>query len=461
MLDELKENCGVFGIFGHKDAARFAYLGLYALQHRGQESAGIAIADGSKIECYKGMGLVSEVFNEEKLAKMKGHLAVGHIRYSTTGSSEIKNAQPLVVDYFQGSVAIAHNGNLVNTQSVRRKLEEHGSIFQSTMDSEMIVHLLAKAHGERFEDRLIKALKQVKGAYSLVVMNKDQLVGVRDPHGFRPLCLGVLDGSYVFSSETCALDLIQAEYLREIEPGELVIVDRKGLRSLKPFPRTRPAQCIFEYIYFARPDSLAFGKSVYSIRKNLGRELAKESPVDADIVVPMPDSGNCAALGFFEVSGIPFEMGFIRNHYVGRTFIQPSQPVRDLGVKIKINPVRDVIKGKRVVVIEDSIVRGTTSRTRMKNLREAGAKEVHMRVSCPPHRYPCFYGIDFPTREELIASSHSTEEIRKYLGLDSLGYLSMEGMIKSMPFRKNEFCLSCFDGNYPVPCREKPVLKCF
>jgi amidophosphoribosyltransferase len=460
MPDELRENCGVFGIFGHKDAARFAYLGLYALQHRGQESAGIAIADGSKIECYKGMGLVSEVFNEGELAKMKGHLAVGHIRYSTTGSSEIKNAQPLVVDYFQGSVAIAHNGNLVNTQSVRRKLEEHGSIFQSTMDSEMIVHLLAKAHGERFEDRLIKALKQVKGAYSLVVMNKDQLVGVRDPHGFRPLCLGVLDGSYVFSSETCALDLIQAEYLREIEPGELVIVDRKGLRSLKPFPRTRPAQCIFEYIYFARPDSLAFGKSVYSIRKNLGRELAKESPVDADIVVPMPDSGNCAALGFFEVSGIPFEMGFIRNHYVGRTFIQPSQPVRDLGVKIKINPVRDVIKGKRVVVIEDSIVRGTTSRTRMKNLREAGAKEVHMRVSCPPHRHPCFYGIDFPTREELIASSHSTEEIRKYLGLDSLGYLSMEGMIKSMPFRKDEFCLSCFDGNYPVPCREKPVLKC-
>lgn len=344
MSDELRENCGVFGIFGHKDPARFAYLGLYALQHRGQESAGIATADGFKIECYKGMGLVSEVFNEEILAKMKGHLAVGHIRYSTTGSSEIKNAQPLVVDYFQGSVAIAHNGNLVNTQTVRRRLEEHGSIFQSTMDSEMIVHLLAKAHGERFEDRLIKALKQVKGAYSLVVMNKDQLVGVRDPHGFRPLCLGVLDGSYVFASETCALDLIQAEYLREIEPGELVIVDRKGLRSLKPFPRTRPAQCIFEYIYFARPDSLVYGESVYTIRKNLGRELAKESPVEADIVVPMPDSGNCAALGFSEISGIPFEMGFIRNHYVGRTFIQPSQPVRDLGVKIKINPVRDVIR---------------------------------------------------------------------------------------------------------------------
>lgn len=460
MSDELRENCGVFGIFGHKDAARFAYLGLYALQHRGQESAGIAIADGSKIECYKSMGLVSEVFNEEILTKMKGHLAVGHIRYSTTGSSELMNAQPLVVDYFHGSVAIAHNGNLVNTQSLRKKLEAHGSIFRSTMDSEVIVHLLARANEDSFENRLIKALKQVKGAYSLVVMNEDQLIGVRDPHGFRPLCLGVLNGSYVFASETCALDLIQAEYLREIEPGELVIVDKKGLRSLKPFPRTRPTQCIFEYIYFARPDSLAFGESVYSIRKNLGRELAKESPVEADIVVPMPDSGNCAALGFSEMSGIPFEMGFIRNHYVGRTFIQPSQPVRDLGVKIKINPVRDVIKGKRVVVIEDSIVRGTTSRTRMQNLREAGAKEVHMRVSCPPHRNPCFYGIDFPTREELIASSHSIEEIRKYLGLDSLGYLSMEGMIKSMPFAKSKFCLSCFDGNYPVPCIEKPILKC-
>ena len=460
MSDELKENCGVFGIFGHKDAARLVYLGIYGLQHRGQESAGIAIADGSKIDCYKGMGLVSEVFNEEILATLKGQLAIGHIRYSTSGSSELKNAQPFVVDYFQGSVAIAHNGNLVNIQSLREKLGSHGSIFQSTMDSEVIVHLLARANEDTFEKRLIKALKQVKGAYSLLVMNKDQLIGVRDPHGFRPLCLGVLDGSYVFASETCALDLIRAEYLREIEPGELVIVDKKGLRSLKPFPKTRPTQCIFEYIYFARPDSLAYGESVYRIRKNLGRELAKESPVDADIVVPMPDSGNCAALGFSEISGIPFEMGFIRNHYVGRTFIQPSQPVRDLGVKIKINPVRDVIKGQRVVVIEDSIVRGTTSRTRMKNLREAGAREVHMRVSCPPHRYPCFYGIDFPTREELIASSHSTEEIREYLGLDSLGYLSTEGMIKSMPFKKHDFCLSCFDGNYPVPCVEKPILKC-
>lgn len=460
MSDELKENCGVFGIFGHKDAARLVYLGIYGLQHRGQESAGIAIADGSKIDCYKGMGLVSEVFNEEILATLKGQLAIGHIRYSTSGSSELKNAQPFVVDYFQGSVAIAHNGNLVNIQSLREKLGSHGSIFQSTMDSEVIVHLLARANEDTFEKRLIKALKQVKGAYSLLVMNKDQLIGVRDPHGFRPLCLGVLDGSYVFASETCALDLIRAEYLREIEPGELVIVDKKGLRSLKPFPKTSPTQCIFEYIYFARPDSLAYGESVYRIRKNLGRELAKESPVDADIVVPMPDSGNCAALGFSEISGIPFEMGFIRNHYVGRTFIQPSQPVRDLGVKIKINPVRDVIKGQRVIVIEDSIVRGTTSRTRMKNLREAGAREVHMRVSCPPHRYPCFYGIDFPTREELIASSHSTEEIREYLGLDSLGYLSTEGMIKSMPFKKHDFCLSCFDGNYPVPCVEKPILKC-
>lgn len=461
MSNEVRENCGIFGIYGHKDAAKFTFLGLYALQHRGQESAGIAIADGSKIKCYKGMGLVSEVFNENILSQMNGHLAVGHIRYSTTGASEIKNAQPLVVDYFQGTVAIAHNGNLVNTQHLRKKLEKGGSIFQSTMDSEVIVHLLAKAQGENFEKRLIKALKQIKGAYSLLLINKNQLIGVRDPHGFRPLCLGRINKSYVLASETCALDLIQAEYLRDVEPGELVIVDKKGLRSLKPFPKTRRAYCIFEYIYFARPDSLIFGKSVYQIRKNLGKELARESPVEADIVIPMPDSGNCAALGFSEVSGIPFEMGFIRNHYVGRTFIQPSQPVRDLGVKIKINPVREVIRGKRVVVIEDSIVRGTTSRIRMKNLREEGAKEVHMRVSCPPHRYPCFYGIDFPTRKELIASSHSLEEIREYLGLDSLGYLSMEGMIKSMPFPKDTFCLSCFDGKYPVPCTEKPQGKSY
>jgi amidophosphoribosyltransferase len=446
----LREECGVFGIFGHENAARITYLGLYALQHRGQESAGIVVSDGTQLTGTRGMGLVYEIFNEEELQQLTGKTAIGHIRYSTTGSSVLKNAQPFQVDYFRGSLAVAHNGNLVNTSELRSRLEKAGSIFQSTMDSEIIVHLVAKSQGTTFEEALIESLLQLRGAYSLLLLTQDQMIGVRDPHGFRPLCVGKLDGSYVFASETCALDLIQAEYIRDVEPGEILIIDKKGLHSLKPFPPTKTSLCIFEFVYFARPDSHVFGESVYQARKRLGRELALEQPVECDLVIPMPDSGNCAALGFAEASGIPFEMGIIRNHYVGRTFIQPSQTSRDLGVKVKLNPVREVIKDKRIVVIEDSIVRGTTSKIRMKNLREAGAREVHMRVSCPPHRYPCHYGIDFPTPEELIAASNSVEEICRFIGLDTLGYLSLDGMIKAMPFPKEDFCLSCFDGRYPV-----------
>ena len=446
----LREECGVFGIFGHDEAAQITYLGLYALQHRGQESAGIVVSDGKQLTGHRGMGLVPDVFQGEQLEKLNGTIGIGHVRYSTTGSSEIKNAQPFQVEYSRGSLAVAHNGNLVNTRELRNRLEQAGSIFQSTMDSEIIVHLIAKSQGTTFEDALIDSVLKLKGAYSLVLLTQTQMIGVRDPSGFRPLCLGKLNGSYVLASETCALDLIQAEYIREVEAGEVIIIDEQGLRSIKPFPPTNPSLCIFEFIYFARPDSCVFGESVYQTRKRLGRELALESPVACDLVIPMPDSGNCAGLGFAEASGIPFEMGITRNHYVGRTFIQPSQIGRDLGVKVKLNPVKEVIKNKRIVVIEDSIVRGTTSKIRMDNLREAGATEVHMRVSCPPHRYPCYYGIDFPTREELIASSHSIEEIGEYIGVDSLGYLSLEGMIKAMPFPKETFCLSCFDGQYPV-----------
>ncbi len=446
----LREECGVFGIFNHQEAARITYLGLYALQHRGQESAGIVVSDGKHLTGHRGMGLVPDVFQGKQLEELDGTIGIGHVRYSTTGGSEIKNAQPFQVDYFRGSLAIAHNGNLVNTRELRDRLEQAGSIFQSTMDSEIIVHLIAKSKGATFEDALVDSVLKLKGAYSLVLLTQTQMIGIRDPSGFRPLCLGKLNGSYVLASETCALDLIQAEYIREVDAGEIIIIDQQGVRSIKPFPPTNPSLCIFEFIYFARPDSFVFGESVYQTRKRLGIELALESPVDCDLVIPMPDSGNCAGLGFAEASGIPFEMGITRNHYVGRTFIQPSQISRDLGVKVKLNPVKAVINNKRIVVIEDSIVRGTTSKIRMNNLREAGAKEVHMRVSCPPHRHPCYYGIDFPTSEELIAFSHSIEEIGEYIGVDSLGYLSLDGMIKAMPFPKEMFCLSCFDGQYPV-----------
>lgn len=445
-----REECGVFGIFGHPEASNLTYLGLYALQHRGQESAGIVTCDGGEAKVYKGMGLVADTFDANKLKVLSGDRAVGHVRYSTTGSSLLKNAQPFLAQYGQSFLAIAHNGNLVNARELKDKLETRGSIFQSTMDSEIFVHLIARSKKPGIMEKTIQALSQLRGAYSIGLLTEKALIGARDPHGFRPLCLGEIDGGFVLASETCALDLVQAKFLRDIEPGEVVMINKDGLHSEHPFPKVKPAFCIFEYIYFARPDSNIFGENVYLIRKKLGARLAEESPAEADLVMPIPDSGNYAALGFAEKIGIPFEMGMIRNHYVGRTFIQPSQSVRDFGVKVKLNPVRDLLRGKRVIVVEDSIVRGTTSKTRIRALREAGAKEIHMRVSCPPHRFPCHYGIDFPTREELVAFSRSEEEIGKFIGVDSLAYLSLEGMVGAMPQSRDSFCLACYTGQYPV-----------
>jgi amidophosphoribosyltransferase len=443
--------CGIFGISGHKDAARLTYLGLYALQHRGEESAGIVVKNAKRIKQHRGMGLVGDVFNERIIHSLRGDLALGHVRYSTTGSSIAKNIQPFIVSHRRfGHIAIAHNGNLTNTLSLRQALEEKGSIFQTTMDSEIIAHLLVKSDISHYKQGVIDALAQLQGAYSFALILNDKLIGARDPYGWRPLCIGKLDGAYILASETCALDLIQAKYLREVEPGEVVFIEKDKLESVKPFSAERRAYCIFEYIYFARPDSNIFGKNVYMARKRLGQQLAKEFPADCDLVMPIPDSGNYAAIGFTKASGIPFEVGMIRNHYIGRTFIQPTQLIRDFRVKVKLNPIKDVLKNKRIVIVEDSIVRGTTSRVRVKTLREAGAREVHMRVSCPPLKFPCFYGIDFPTKKELIASSHSIDWIRDFIGLDSLKYLSREGMLKSMPLPACEFCTACFDGNYPV-----------
>ena len=447
----LKEECGIFGIFGHPEAAKLTYFGLYALQHRGEESAGIVISDGNFVREHKGMGLVPDVFNEQQLARLQGNMAIGHVRYSTTGSSMVKNAQPFLVSHGGMALAIAHNGNLTNAHTLRRELEKRGAIFQSTMDSEIFIHLIAHALEDGLEAALIKALSQVQGAYSMLMLTQDQLIGVRDPFGFRPLCLGRLNGSYVLASETCALDLVEAQYVRDIEPGEIVFINAQGLRSIKPFPQERRAFCIFEFIYFARPDSLIFGQNVYQVRKRLGRMMAQEFQPEADLSMPFPDSGNYAALGFAEASGIPFEMGVIRNHYIGRTFIQPSQTMRDFGVRVKLNPVKSVLKGKRVVIIEDSIIRGTTSRTRVQAIRSAGATEIHMLVSCPPHRFPCYYGIDFSTKGELIACQHSVPEIQKFLELDGLGYLSLEGMIEATGLPASTFCLACFDGRYPIP----------
>jgi len=447
--------CGIFGIYGHKDAARLTYLGLYALQHRGEESAGIVSYDGRKVRMHKALGLVGDVFKEKIIGSLRGNLAIGHVRYSTTGSSHVKNIQPFLVKHKNIHLAVAHNGNLTNTFKLHEALEEKGSIFQTSMDSEIIVHLLAKAEEPDYKSRMINVLKQLEGAYSFVLLLNDTLVGARDPFGWRPLCIGKLDGAYVLASETCALDLIQAQYVRDVEPGEVVFINKNGLESIKAFSSDKHAFCIFEYIYFARPDSNIFGNNVYLARKQLGRQLARECPAASDIVMPIPDSGSYAAVGFADESHLPFEVGMIRNHYIGRTFIQPSQFIRDFRVKVKLNPIRDALKGKRVTIIEDSIVRGTTSRARVKTLREAGAKEIHMRVSCPPLRFPCFYGIDFPTKKELIASSHTIDWIKDFIGVDSLEYLSQEGMLASMPLPKSEFCTACFDGNYPIkPCKK-------
>lgn len=446
--------CGIFGIYGHKDAARLAYLGLYALQHRGEESAGIVVHNGKKVSSHKGMGLTGDIFDEKIIKSLKGSLALGHVRYSTTGSSNLRNIQPFLVKHKKNHIAVAHNGNLVNTSELRREMEARGSIFQTTMDSELIVHLLVRIEEDYYKNRIIKALSRLKGAYSLILMLDNMLIGARDPYGWRPLCLGKLDGAFVLASETCALDLIQAEYIREVEPGEIVFINNKGLESVKAASKERHALCIFEYIYFARPDSNIFGKNVYLARKKLGQCLSREYPAECDLVMPIPDSGSYAAMGFAEESRIPLEIGMIRNHYIGRTFIQPSQFLRDFRVKVKLNPIKDVLKGKRIALIEDSIVRGTTSRIRVKTLREAGAKEIHMRVSCPPLRFPCFYGIDFPTKKELIAARHTVEWIRDFIGVDSLCYLSLDGMLDSMPLEKSEFCTACFNGDYPVtPCR--------
>ena len=447
--------CGIFGISGHKDAARLAYMGLYALQHRGEESAGIFSYDGKKVRFHKGMGLVGEVFDEEKIHSLRGSLAIGHVRYSTTGSSHVSNIQPFLVNHMRGHIAIAHNGNLTNVLGLRRAMEEKGSIFQTSMDSEIIAHLLARANKKDYKDNVVWALSHLEGAYSLVLMMNDVLVGVRDPYGWRPLCLGKVDGAYVLASETCALDLIRAKYVREVEPGEILFITKEGLQSIKPFPKKSEAMCIFEYVYFARPDSNIFGKNVYLTRRRLGTNLARECPVvcrskKCDFIMPIPDSGNYAALGFAEAAKTPYGVGIIRNHYIGRTFIQPSQYLRDFSVKVKLNPIKDVLKDKRIGVVEDSIVRGTTSRGRVRALREAGAKEIHMRISSPPIKFPCYYGIDFPTKRELIASNRSVKEIADFIGVDSLGYISLEGMLNAMLLPKDSFCTACFSGNYPV-----------
>jgi len=442
--------CGIFGIYPHKDAAELTCLGLYALQHRGEESAGIISRQGKKVHLHKALGLVSSVFNEKILRSLRGDLAVGHLRYSTTGSSNIKNTQPFYVKSKLWDIAIAHNGNLTNTLELSKELENRGALFQTTMDSEIITHLLAHSQKKDIKEAIVWALSKLEGAYSLVLMANDTLIGARDTFGWRPLCLGKLDGAYVLASETCALDLINAEYIRDIEPGEIVFIKKDTIESIKPFKETKRAFCIFEYIYFSRPDSNIFCHNVYLARKKLGMQLANEFPIQADMVMPIPDSGVFAALGFAEVSKIPFEFGMIRNHYIGRTFIQPSQDLRDFRVKIKLNPLRDVLKGKEVILVEDSIVRGTTSRARLKTLRQAGVSKIHMRVSCPPLRFPCFYGIDFPTRKELIAAKHDLDWVRDFIGADSLEYLSLEGMLKAMPLAKENFCTACFTGEYPV-----------
>jgi amidophosphoribosyltransferase len=451
MLDKLHEECGVVGVYGHPEAANLVYLGLYALQHRGQESAGIVASTHSKMHLELGMGLVADIFDPARLLKLPGPLAIGHNRYSTAGKSELVNAQPCMINYAAGSLALAHNGNLVNAQAIRKELGSKGAIFQSTNDSEVIVHLMAQAKSESFVDRAAEALRQVSGAYSLVLMTENELVAARDPHGFRPLSLGKLDGAYIVASETCVMDLIEAEFIREVEPGEVILINENGIQSFFPFKKVETKHCVFEHIYFARPDSFLFGEHVYTARKEMGRAMARESPADVDLIVPVPDSGVVSAMGFAEESGIPFEMGLIRNHYVGRTFIEPQSQIRNFGVKLKLNAVKSIIAGKRLAIIDDSIVRGTTSRKIVKMLLEAGAKEVHLRISAPPILHSCFYGIDTPNKEELIAHTHSLEETRKYLGANSLHYLSIEKMLEVVQNEKNKFCSACFDGNYPVP----------
>jgi amidophosphoribosyltransferase len=464
MADDLGEKCGIFGVYQHPEAAKLTYLGLYALQHRGQESSGIVSSDGKTLHAEVGMGLVADVFNERRLSRLPGAMAIGHNRYSTTGSSLLRNAQPLVISYAGGSLALAHNGNLVNAGEIRKELEQQGAIFRSTTDTEVIVHLIARSSETSLADRVVDALHRVRGAYSLLLMTETEMIGVRDSFGFRPLVLGRLgEETYILASETCALDLIDAEYVREIAPGEMVVIREGGIEFFHPFPETRHAFCIFEFIYFARPDSIVFEKNVYPIRKALGKQLAREAYVEAEVVIPVPDSGVPAALGYAEEAGIPFEMGLIRNHYVGRTFIEPQRAIRHFGVKVKLNPVKHFLQGKRVVVVDDSIVRGTTGQKIVTMLRNAGAKEVHVRISSPPSISPCFYGIDTPSKRELIAANQSVEEIRSFLGADSLAYLSLQGLLQTVAPDDHQFCTACFTGDYPErpPSEELLQLELF
>ena len=461
--DKPRESCGLFGICGHPDAATLTYFGLYALQHRGQESSGIAVSRDQGIIEHKGMGLVSEVFGMDLLAKLEGRCAIGHVRYSTTGSSVLANAQPFLVRHRNKSYAVALNGNLVNAHILKNELEQAGSIFQTTMDTEVFLHLFVKNLESGFEQALMNTVKRLAGAFSFAVLtSRGEIIGIKDPHGFRPLCLGKINGNYVLASETCAFDLVEAEFIREIDPGEIIIISQDGIKSIQTTVADHRAFCIFEFIYFARPDSTMCGKNVYQIRKAHGRRLAQEAPAEADFVMPFPDSGTYAAIGYSEESGIPFEIGMIRNHYVGRTFIQPTQSMRDFGVRIKLNPVKELLKGKDIIIIEDSIIRGTTIKTRVKTLKQLGVKRIHMRVAGPPHRFPCHYGIDFSTRGELIAARKSVDELRDYLGLDSLHYLSIEGLLQSTGIEdpENHFCKACFDGCYPVQFDEQLSKHC-
>ncbi len=453
-MSEIKHECGLFGVYGSPDAVEQVYYGLYSLQHRGEESAGIASTDGSVIAWHKGMGLVSSVFSPQILKRIRNPSAIGHVRYSTIGKSEWQNAQPLVAQYSRGQVAVAHNGQLVNTKQLRDSLERSGAIFQTqasstvqcTSDSEVILHLMARPE---YRDNLSGLLRDLKGAFSLLILTPDELIAARDPNGFRPLCIGRLKGGYVIASETCAFDQVGADYLRDVAPGEIVYIDKNGLRS-ETFAPAKPSYCVFELIYFSRPDSKIYGENVHLVRQKLGAKLAEECPVDADIVVPVPEGGTSAAMGYSQASGIPLERGFVRNHYVGRTFIQPQSGQRQKKVEVKLNVISDVVTGKRVVVVDDSIVRGTTSKSRFSQLRRAGAKEIHVRISCPPHRYPCYYGIDFQIKKELIAAVSPIEDIAEFLEVDSLGYLSIEGLLSCTASPK-DYCVACFAGKYPVP----------
>lgn len=461
--DHFHDECGVFAVYGHAEASNITYLGLHALQHRGQESAGIVTTDGQQLFAHRAMGLVQDAFSAEQLQKLPGRVAIGHVRYSTAGGSFLRNAQPFAVEYAQGSLAVCHNGNLTNAEDIRSDLEAQGSIFSSTADTEVLVHLVAKSKEIAFEDKIIDALSKVEGAYSVLFLSQDTIVAVRDPRGVRPLCLGILPSrkdAHVIASEPTAFDLIGAEYVRDVEPGEVLVIDATGIKSLR-LPELRETKsCIFEYVYFARPDSHLAGRSVYEVRKELGRRLAKESSVEADVVIPVPDSGVPAAIGYAGAEKLPFEMGLVRSHYVGRTFIEPQESIRHFGVRLKLSPVEAILRGKRVVVIDDSIVRGTTSRKIIKMVRDAGAKEVHLRISSPPTQWPCYYGIDTPTRRELIASSHSVDEIARYVTADTLGYLSLDGMLdavggatgpKSAVLPPESFCHACFSGKYAIP----------